>query len=176
MKRFLTVLLAACMIMGVFAACGKKDEETKDYTAQEVFDAIKEAYGEDFLPDGDMNEAEYTETYGLNMEDVEEIKAQMAMISFNPDRLIVVKAAEGKGEDVEKALMAARDSLIENGMWYPANLAKVNSTAVARNGDYVAFIMLGAVDENLDATEEEAAEFAKKEIERGVNAFAELFN
>lgn len=175
MKKFSIMMIATVMLVGIFSACGDQDVSEKDYTAQQVFDTIKEAYGKDFLPDGDMSEEEYTEVYGLNMDDIEDIKAQVALVSFHPDRLIVVKAAKDKGEDVEKALISARDDLVENGLWYPANLAKVNASAVARNGDYVAFIMLGAVDERTDVTEEQAAEFADKEVQKGVEAFAKLF-
>ncbi len=176
MKKMITLLMALLTIFSL-AACGAGEEEApaKDYTAQEIFDAIKDAYGESFIPDADMVEEEYTETYGLNMDDVAEIKAQMAMISFHPDRIVVVKANEGKGEAVEKALTAARENLVQNGMWYPANLAKVNASQVLRNGDYVVFMMLGAADENIEASEEDAAKFAKDQMQIGVDAFNELF-
>ena len=176
MKRLFTLMLAMLTIFSL-AACGAGEEEAsaKDYTAEEIFDAIKNAYGDDFIPDADMIEEEYTETYGLNMDDVAEIKAQMAMISFHPDRIVVIKAKEGKGEAVEAALTAARDNLIQNGMWYPANLAKVNASQVLRNGDHVVFMMLGAVDENVEATEEDAAKFAEDQMKIGIEAFNKLF-
>ena len=175
MKRFMCALMAVLMACGLMTACGDKEESAKSYTVDEIYDAIKEAYGEDFLPDGEMNEAEYTETYGLNMDDVEEIRGEIAMISFHPDRLLIVKAKEGKGEDVEKALTAARDNLVENGMWYPANLAKVEASKVLRHGDHVVFLMLGGVDERLEATEEEAAQFAQEQAQIGFDAFDKLF-
>ena len=175
MKRMITLLMALLTVFSL-AACGAKEETpAKSYTAQEIFDAIKTAYGENFIPDADMVEEEYTETYGLNMDDVAEIKAQMAMISFHPDRIVVIKAKEGKGEAVEAALNAARDNLIQNGMWYPANLAKVNASQVLRSGDHVVFMMLGAADENVEASEEEAAAFAKEQMQIGVDAFNKLF-
>ena len=177
MKRFFALLMAVCMASALFTACGNENggsADTPDYSAEDVFNAIKKAYGDDFLPDEDMNEAEYTETYGLNMDDVEEIKAQIAMISFNPDRLLVVKCKEGKGEEVEKALSAARDSLIENGMWYPMNLPKVEASKVVRSGDYVAYIMLGQTGDDT-VSEEEANKFAEEQIQKGVDAFNDLF-
>ena len=177
MKRFFALLMAVCMTAAVFTACGSDNggsPDTPDYSAEDVFNAIKKAYGDDFLPDEDMNEAEYTETYGLNMDDVEEIKAQIAMISFQPDRLLVVKCKEGKGEEVEKTLSAARDSLIENGMWYPMNLPKVEASKVVRSGDYVAYIMLGETGDDT-ASEEEANKFAEEQVQKGVDAFNDLF-
>lgn len=175
MKKMLTLLLAVCTMLTLAACGGKEAPIQKNYTAQEVFDAIRDAYGEDFLPDGDMMEEEFTETYGLNMDEVEEICAQITMISFHPDRLLVVKAKEGKGESVEKTLSAARDQLVENGMWYPANLAKVNASRVLRQGDYVVYMMLGAVDPDMQASEEDAAKFAEEQMEIGVSAFNKLF-
>ncbi|MBQ5760957.1 MAG: DUF4358 domain-containing protein [Clostridia bacterium] len=175
MKRMITLLMALLTVFSLAACGGKEEAPAKDYSAQEIFDAIKDAYGENFIPDADMVEEEYTETYGLNMDDVAEIKAQMAMISFHPDRIVVIKAKEGKGEAVEAALTAARENLVQFGMWYPANLAKVNASQVLRNGDYVVFMMLGAADDNIEATEEEAAKFAKEQMQIGVDAFNKLF-
>jgi len=175
MKRIFAMLMAMLTIFALAACSSGEEAPAKDYSAEEIFDAIKNAYGENFIPDADMVEEEYTETYGLNMDEVAEIKAQMAMISFHPDRIVVVKAKEGKGEAVEAALTAARDNLIQNGMWYPANLAKVNASQVLRNGDYVVFMMLGAADENIEATEEDAAKFAEDQMKIGVEAFNKLF-
>ena len=76
---------------------------------------------------------------------------------------------------MEKTLSAARDQLVENGMWYPANLAKVNASQVLRQGDYVVFMMLGAADPNMDASEEDAAKFAQEQMQIGVDAFNQLF-
>ena len=175
MKRMFTLLMALLTIFSLAACGGKEEAPAKDYSAQEIFDAIKDAYGENFIPDADMVEEEYTETYGLNMDDVAEIKAQMAMISFNPDRIVVVKSNEGKGEAVEKALTDARQNLIETGMWYPANLAKVNASQVLRNGDYVVFMMVGANNDNIEASEEEAKKFAEEQMQIGVDAFNAMF-
>lgn len=174
MKRALSALLCLGALMCLLGGCGE-EEKTFDYSVDDIYDAVKEAYGDEFAPDGDMNEAEYTETYGLNMDDVEEIKGQIAMISFRPDRILVVKAKEGKGEAVEEALTAARENLIENGMWYPANLAKVNASQVVRHGDYVAYLMLGAENPELTPTEEEDKAFAEEQAKIGVDAFNALF-
>ncbi|MBQ9966107.1 MAG: DUF4358 domain-containing protein [Clostridia bacterium] len=176
MKKLIALTLALLSLVMMFAACGGEEKkETPNYTAEQIFEEIKKAYGDNFLPDGDMMEEEYTVTYGLNMDDVAEIKAQMAMISFNPDRIVVIKANEGKGEAVEKALTDARQNLIENGMWYPANLAKVNASQVLRNGDYVVFMMLGANNEDIEASEADAKKFAEEQMKIGVDAFNGLF-
>ncbi|MGB4587963.1 MAG: hypothetical protein WBI17_01850, partial [Clostridiaceae bacterium] len=60
-------------------------------------------------------------------------------------------------------------------MQYPMNLAKINSLKVVRQGDFVAFLLVGAINENMDANEEDAKKFAENEVEKGVNAFNDLF-
>ena len=174
-KTLLKTASLSLVAMMMLSSCGEEKKETPNYTAEQIFEEIKKAYGDNFLPDGDMMEEEYTVTYGLNMDDVAEIKAQMAMISFHPDRIVVIKANEGKGEAVEKALTDARQNLIENGMWYPANLAKVNASQVLRNGDYVVFMMLGANNEDIEASEADAKKFAEEQMKIGVDAFNGLF-
>lgn len=176
LKRILAPVLIALIALAL-AACGAEQTQTsaKNYTAQEIYDAVAEAYGEDFLPDGPMNEAEYTETYSLDMNDIEDHADGIAMVSFEPDRLVVLKCKAGKGEQVQKTMEQARETLVENGMWYPANLAKVNASRVLRQGDYVAFMMLGATNPDPDASEEDAKKFAEEQIKIGVDAFNELF-
>ncbi len=169
--------LAAALCLLLMCACGAQQpqEAAVSYTAQEVYDAVAAAYGDDFLPDGPMNEAEYTETYSLDMDKIEDKAAGIAMISFEPDRLVVLKCAAGKGAEVEKLMQASRERLVEEGMWYPANLAKVNASRVLRHGDYVVFMMLGKTDPDADASPEDAAAFAEEQIEIGVKAFNALF-
>lgn len=47
----------------------------------------------------------------------------------------------------------AREKKINDSMMYPVNAAKINAAKVVRRGDYVAFILLGKIDENVDAPE-----------------------
>ena len=42
-------------------------------------------------------------------------------------------------------------------------------------GDYAAFLLVGAVDENMDASQEEAVKFAQKEVQKAVDAFYLMF-
>ena len=71
---------------------------------------------------------------------------------------MVIKAKSGRGDEVEKALRAVCDGLVENSIWTVTYLPKLSAAQVVRKDDYVAFIMLGAVDENLTtyAGEEQA--------------------
>ena len=87
----------------------------------------------------------------------------------------MVKAKEGQGQAVADALEKGRETLLNEGFFYPMNMPKVNASKVVRNGDYVAFLMVGALDEG-SGTEEEMAQFAEAEVQKGVDAFNKLFS
>lgn len=103
---------------------------------------------------------------------VESAYGEMPMISVNADQLIVMKAVNGKGAQLETAMKQARDKYVEEARPYPKDIAKLNASRVVRSGDYVAFIMLGAMDEvNDDISSDAAQKFAQEQVAIGVRAF-----
>ncbi|MBQ9988186.1 MAG: DUF4358 domain-containing protein [Clostridia bacterium] len=170
-KRALCLALAVLAALAMLAGCGKKAPE---YTAQQILDAVKAAYGESYLPNTPIEREMLEFEFGLDMALVEDMAAEMPMIGFHPDRVIIVKAKSGEGAAVESAFKTARENMINNGIFYPANLPKINASQVVRNGDYVAFLLVGAADD-VSATEEEMAQFALNEVQKAVEAFNALF-
>ena len=83
-------------------------------------------------------------------------------ISTFVETFIGVKAKEGKGDDVEKALTEYRERLVGDTMQYPMNVSKIQASQVVRHGDYVFFVMLGGPD---DAAMEQGDEAALKSAE-----------
>jgi hypothetical protein len=146
-----------------------------DPTLKEVYDAVKTAYGENYIPSMMLETQQLSEVYGINMDNVESFIAEAPMMSTHVDTFFAVKAVEGKGEDVEKDLTAYQTSQQTEALQYPMNMAKVNASQVVRHGDYVFFVMLGAFDERTEATEDQQLEFAKEQIKIGVDAIAEHF-
>lgn len=103
---------------------------------------------------------------------VEKAYGEMSMISVHPDQVVVMKAVSGKGAQLEASMKQARDRYVEQERPYPKDIAKLNASRVVRSGDYVAFIMAGAADEeNDDITTEAAQKFAQEQIAIGVRAF-----
>ncbi len=151
------------------------ESDSKEGSVQKIADAIKTAYGDNYIPDTDVPEEFLTGTVGLEKDSFTEYFAQQPMIGAHPDILIIVKAASGKTDDVKGKLEAYRETLVNDTMQYPMNLPKINASQVVANGDYVAFIMLGAVNENEDGTEEEQAKFAEEQEKIGVDAFNAYF-
>ncbi len=161
-------------LTGLLAGCGGKKEQ-KEPEVADILKAVQDAYGEDYLPDTDLDEAALSDFFGLDMSLVDSFAAQMPMISAQPDRVIIAKAAEGKADELEAALEGLRTALVEDKMIYPINIAKTQASVVVRNGDYVAFFLLGASDDRTDATEEEQLEFAKEQTQKAVDAFTGCF-
>lgn len=186
MKRILVFCLAAALALGALTACQSnsssqnnastsQEEQMKQPALDEVVQAVKDVYGENYLPSMDITEEMLSDIYGVNTENVEEFYAQAPMISAHVDTFIAVKAVEGKGEEVEKDLQAYLDYMVENSINYPMNVAKVQSAKVVRHGDYVFYVMLGAYNDDPDATEEDNVKFAQEQVQMGLDAIASCF-
>lgn len=144
-------------------------------TTDVILSKIREAYGDDYLPNelipGEMIES----IFGLTEDMYSAVTAEMPMISTYPDTVIVVEAKEGKVDDVEAALNAYRDYQVNEALQYPMNVAKVNASKVVKNGNFVAFIMAGAIDDREDVSDEDMASFAQEQTQIGVDAFNSCF-
>ena len=141
-------------------------------SVQQVRSAIAGAYGSDYLPNTQIPQEILNANFPVDASLVEEMYGETPAISVNPDMLIVIKAAPGKGAEVQQAMQKNRDMYVETAMVYPKDWAKLQASTVVRNGDYVAFLMLGAVDESMEsASDEEAQAYAQEQVQKGVNAF-----
>lgn len=152
------------------------NEENGDIAISDIHEAVKAAYGENYVPSMAIDEQQLTEVYGINTENIEDFIMEAPMISAHIDTFAVIKAKEGKGEEVENEMNAYRDKLINDTLQYPSNIAKLNASRVIRHGDYVFFVMLGAFNNNQDATEDEQAKFAEEQVQIGVDAIESFFN
>lgn len=183
-KKIFSVCCASLLMLSFLAGCGQpsgstasngSSSEAVDVSIDDILAAVKEAYGENYLPDTEMPEEMLAAEFPIDSSLVEEMKAECSMIGFHPDRVVIIKAREGKGGEVKKLLEQIKEDKIENEIQYPANLAKVMSAQVVQQGDYAAFLLVGAVDENMDASQEEAVKFAQKEVQKAVDAFYLMF-
>ncbi|HHZ05194.1 MAG TPA: DUF4358 domain-containing protein [Clostridiales bacterium] len=172
-SKVFSVAVSFIMCLCILSGCGSNVK--KDVPLDNIVNNIKSAYGDDYLPNNEMTEEMFKSEFDLDMSQVLEYKAEIPLIGTHPDRLVIVKATSGKGADVEEKLNAVKDNKIKDTMQYPMNQAKINSAKVVRNGDYVAFIMLGAINDNVDATDQQAKQFADEQTQKGVNAFENSF-
>lgn len=136
-----------------------------------ILDAVKSAYGENYLPSMDLTAEDLKTRFGLNSEDYTEAIGQVAMMSTQVDTFVAVHAKEGKAESIVSALNAYRDDLVNNSLQYPMNIPKVNASKVYQKGDYVFFIMLGAfAPDDLLADEPAAVTFHEEQNQIAIDA------
>lgn len=174
MKKTFAFVLSLCITALLFSACGKQKSED-NYNLNDAFQAVVTAYGEDYIPSMDIDETQLTETYGVDMANVEEFRAQAPMISAHVDTFIAIKAVDGKASEVEKQLQEYRTYMLNEAMNYPANLPKIEASTVSVYGNYVFFTMLGAFSDDMDATEDDLLKFYQNETQKAVDALNTYF-
>lgn len=135
-------------------------EFRNDVAVADVEAAVADALGENYWP---VESIESLEALEITSDMYEEFIYKVPMISANVDTLIVIKAAEGKVQDVEDKVNAFRDANINDLMQYPMNLVMIQCSKVVTMGNYVAFVQLGA-DEVMKATTNLPATMSDDEI------------
>lgn len=150
-------------------------EANPEVSVDKILTAIAAAYGDDYPPNGEIPPEVLESEFGLTPDLYVAAKGEMAMISAHNDRVVVAQAAPGKADALEKALNDARQRKIDDTLQYPANIAKTNAAKVVRNGDYVAFLLVGVPNDNVDATPEESIDYAEAQVQMAVDAFNGVF-
>ncbi len=152
-------------------------EEQKDIALDEVFNAIKDAYGEDYLPDMSYTPEEIEQRYGIPAGSYKEAAAEAMMISANVDEVVLVKTNDDAAkEQVLQALTDYQDQLKNDTMQYPLNQLKIQASLVYEKADYVFFIMLGPIsNEEQEQGEDKVIEAYKEQNQRAVEVIDKLF-
>ncbi len=199
-KRLLTLLLVAALTMSMFAGCGKKEEskdpvenntateenkvddaaqdgdkeEKQEPTLDEIVAAVKEAYGEDYIPSMEIPSEQLSDVFGINMDDVDSFYAEGPMISAHVDTFIALKAKEGKVDSLVESLNTYRQNQINSAYSYPMNILRLQGSKVMKNGDYAFFVLLGAFPDE-EMSEEDQVKFTEEQVQIGVDAINALF-
>ncbi len=143
---------------------------------QNVLTAVKEAYGENYIPSMDFDAQMLSDFFGISEDMYEEFFAQGPMISAHIDTFIGVKVAEGQVDAVVDALEAYKTMQQDATMQYPSNMPKAMTAEVVTYDDYVFFVMLGTPStEAEEAGEEEALESAKESNQIALDVIATYF-
>lgn len=186
MRKMICTLLVVVSLTGLTgcqanpgAATGSETtvaETVVKINLADIHTAVKTAYGESYIPNMEYDEQTLLDIYGIGKDLYDSYIAEGPMISVHVDNFVAIEAKKGKGEEVEKLLAAYRDNLIKDSMQYPMNIAKVQASEVVRHGDYVFFIMLGAISDEAETMDEEAAlTFAKEENQIAVKTINGFF-
>lgn len=177
MKKIIALLMI-CLSFAALTACGKKDDSTSggdngdvtitDASMEDLKEAVLGVLGENYWPDMPVEAEMFSQIYGVTSDMYEEYLAESPMISTNVDTLIIVKAKEGKVSEVEDALNAYRDRMVNDTMQYPMNIGKIQASRIETFGNYVCFVQLGA--DTMDLEEEAAIQHCQEENEKAIDA------
>lgn len=118
--------------------------------------AVVDALGENYWPNSAMDAQVLEGLMGITADLYDDYMGEMPMISTNVDTLLIIKAKDDKVEDVEEALNAYRENLVNDTMQYPMNLGKIQASRIERIGNYVCFVQLGGDTTEISESGEEA--------------------
>lgn len=179
-RRIACMLLMSTLVLSVTACGGKQEngaasatqesgmtvaEETTQApisaadakkALQSAKKAVTDALGDNYWPDSEIPEEMLNDTFGVSADLYDAYLGEAPMISVNVDTLLIIHAKDGKVEEVENALNAYRDHLVNDTMQYPMNLGKIQASRIERVGDYVCFVQLGADTSSVEEQGDEA--------------------
>lgn len=148
------------------------DNVANDVTCKEIDAAVAQALGDGYWLDTEMPGLE---DLGITEDMYSDFVYKVPLMSVNVDTLIIVKANEGKLDEVVKALENYQSMLRSDAMQYPSNLAKIANSVIKTYGNYAAFIQLGAdkaenavieaTEKNNNMSEDEVAALEKEKID-----------
>lgn len=171
MNKLFRNILVLGLAAGVMVGCASTDKPAEDLTESKLVSvgslqsAVETHLGEDYVATMDIDKEQLEIVYGLDVADIKDISAKQPLMSTHVDTFIAVEANEGKADNVEKALNEYRQTVLDDTMNYPGNIAKVQASKVVRQDDFVFFLMLGKFNQGFDASENDALEFAQNQTQ-----------
>lgn len=149
----------------------------KTPSIQKVYNAVKKAYGDDYIPSEKVSKKELKERYGISSKWYSAAIAEVPMISANADTLVIVKAKNAASKKkIRSALKKYREELIQDTCQYPMNQLKIQASKVYVKGNYVCFIMLGTISNKQEEQSQDKVIAAyKKQNEKAVKAINKLY-
>ncbi len=140
-RRILGLLLiGTLMIMSSRCSLEKKDSET---FLSDAHLAVKETYGDYYLPSVQMTGEELEVQFGLDLDDVDDFIAESPLMSIHLDVFIGIKAKPGLMEEVSGVLEDYLRKMKANLNQLPSNQGKLSSSEIYITGDYVFLLILG---------------------------------
>ena len=128
-KKIVAMILVLACVTGIYApenaweapvtveASTQKGKKTP--SIQKVYNAVKKAYGDDYIPSEKVSKKELKERYGISSKWYSAAIAEVPMISANADTLVIVKAKNAASKKkIRSALKKYREELIQDTCQY----------------------------------------------------------
>ena len=164
MKKILVSTLIAVMIGATLTGCGNKNsgnsssveqstQQTNSVSAKEIVEKLNEK--EYVRAAAEIDDTMASEIYHLNLDDIEDYGILETQISPGPGFIMVVKAKEGKVDEVKASVEQVLQDKIGSA-FYPEEQEVSESAEVKVDGDLVSlFILNSVVSEDAKAKYEE---------------------
>ena len=141
--------------------------ETVDHAQmiQNVAQALKETYGNLYMPDMQMQNDELymKDLLGLEASWYDAAYVEVPGMSFGVDKFIMIHPTEGNLENVQNALKNFSETQISDAHQYPINLTKLQAATVETIGDYVCYMIFTGTVGDMMFDDDTAAIQAYKE-------------
>lgn len=118
--------------------------------------AVVDALGDSYFPNMKMSATDLETLCGVSSDLYDDYLGEVPMISVNVDTMIIIKAKEDKLSEVEDAMSAYRESLVNSTLQYPMNIGKIQASRIEIIGNYVCFLQLGGDTSSVNDGGEEA--------------------
>ena len=163
MKKILVSTLIAVMIGATLTACGNKNsgnsssveqstQQTNSVSAKEIVEKLNEK--EYVRAAAEIDDTMASEIYHLNLDDIEDYGILETQISPGPGFIMVVKAKEGKVDEVKASVEQVLQDKIGSA-FYPEEQEVSESAEVKVDGNLVSlFIVNSDVSADAQATYE----------------------
>lgn len=161
MKKILVSTLIAIMVGATLTGCGNNNTGNSASTEQQVSSVSAKEVVENLNEKGyvraaaEIDDTMASEIYHLNLDDVEDYGILETQISPGPGFIMVVKAKDGKVDDVKASVEQVLQDKVGNA-FYPEEKEVAESAEVKVDGNLVSlFILNSEVASDANATYEE---------------------
>lgn len=175
MMRKIILMLGIAVMSFAMTACESKNnteennsndiiEEEKDHAKElnNIKEAVKTSFEDNYVPSMPIEETMLKELYGLDPTWYDAIEAEVAMMSTHVDTYIGLHPTEGNKDNILEALNKYKDYLVSDSLQYPMNMEKVKAATILEEGDYIYFIMLGVINDDITDESERLAAFEEQ--------------
>lgn len=183
-KKILACVLALACTAGAFSAVTAVEEPVtmeaatkKAPSLNQMYRAVKAAYGSDYAPCEKLNKSDINSRYGLSSSWYKGAIAELPLMSTQADELVIVKAKNNASKKkIKRALKNYQSQLKNDTHQYPMNQLKIQASRVYVKGKYVCFFVLGNIDNRTEEQGEAQALAAyKQQNEKAVAAIRKLY-
>lgn len=175
MKKVFCVVLSVIMMACFFSGC-KKKRNVENLSCKNIVDTLRKAYGTSYTPNVSIPDEVLNTDFELNLADMKDYYGEMPQIGLQPDRIVVVKANDGKAKSVAESFEQAKTIFLKDELQY-TNSSKVESAVILQEGDFVCFFMLGDdyAGTDLGSGSDKEKAFYEKQEQIGVTAWHNIF-